>query len=109
MDSMHNYEDLVGHALKIVNRGVVVWLGEALPAAGVADPEEWCFRVTKTARNERFLADLDTNGLLDVLLAGWDSVFDKLFNNRDPRTLAFDLRRHRNKWAHQTVFTDREA
>ncbi len=53
--------------------------------------------------------DLDANALLDVFLSGWDSLVSRLFNNKDPRTMAFELKRHRNKWAHESTLSAREA
>ena len=109
MEETANYEDLVGHALKILNTSLIWWLEVVLPEAGIANYEDWCFNLTRTIRKDRFLVDLDTNALLDIFLTGWDSQFEKVFNNRDPKGTAHDLRRHRNKWAHQSVFTSREA
>lgn len=104
-----NYEDSVGHSLKILNGALALWMEHVLTEAGVQDPEQWCFDQRHELREGRFLVDLDTTGLLDIFLAGWDSQFEKCFNNRDPRGLAFDIKRHRNKWAHQSVFSAREA
>ncbi len=100
-----NYEDLVGHALKILNASMVVWfeavLPPMLPEGTLLD--DWCFSVRHELRNDRFLSQLDTNALLDCFLAAWDTLLAGTFHNKEPRGLAFELKRHRNRWAHESV------
>jgi hypothetical protein len=112
MEEQGNYEDLVGHSLKVLNASLVVWfetvLPRLLPKGTMID--DWCFSVRHELRNERFLSQLDTNALLDCFLAAWDTVLAATFqNNKESRGLAFEIKRHRNRWAHESTFSAREA
>ncbi len=88
-----NYEDLVGHALKVVNASLVAWFEAVVPAllpAG-SNVDDWAFSVRHEVRGDKFIADLDTHALLDCFLAGWDSLFSALFSHRDARGLGMPV------------------
>ena len=111
MEEAGNYEDLVGHALKVLNASMVLWfetvLPPLLPMGTLMD--DWCFSVRHELRNDRFMSQLDTNALLDCFLAAWDTMLAGTVHNKEPRGLAFELKRHRNRWAHESTFSAREA
>lgn len=73
--------------------------------------ERWCWTVRQEYYDSVACAveRMDTVALLDVFITGWDTVFCKLFNTKDPRNIAFEVRRARNKWAHQAILSSREA
>ena len=50
----------------------------------------------------------DAAGLFAVILKTWDDVFRRTLGNSD-RSLVFELRDARNKWAHQKPFSTNDA
>ena len=50
----------------------------------------------------------DAAGLFAVILKTWDDVFRRTLGNSD-RSMVFELREARNKWAHQKPFTTDDA
>jgi hypothetical protein len=95
-----------------LTKSLILWFETVLPP--LLGPnvlvDDFVFDVRHELRKDRFLCDLDANALLDVFLSAWDGHVSKLFNsNKEPRSLCFDLKRHRNKWAHETKMSAREA
>lgn len=109
----------VGLGLKSFKRAFGEWI-EKIARKRVGDHwESWCcqirdegFKVPTHTHTTHWMADeltlfsqsfesLDTPALLDIVLCpiGWDIFGDYI--DRDNRSLLFDVRRHRNKWAHQ--------
>src|SRR5690606_475446 len=50
----------------------------------------------------------DAAGLFAVILKTWDDVFRRTLGNSD-RSMVFELRDTRNKWAHQKPFSTDDA
>lgn len=53
---------------------------------------------------DKKIADWDVAALLRVMVENWNEVFTNTLSRAD-RNVAFELRDHRNRWAHQEQFT----
>src|SRR6266508_1953297 len=54
------------------------------------------------------IAEWDTAGLLRLMWGAWNDVFRRTLGQAE-RSLVSELREHRNKWAHQQVFSSDDA
>ena len=99
MASAADYGSHVGACLKLFNAGLCAWLAQELPPRLGHSWLEWCAKKANRSHVAP-LEEMDTRMLIDLLLSGWDDLFGS-FMDREQPNLLFDVRRARNRWAHQ--------
>ena len=60
MQALSNYEDLVGHALKVLTKSMIVWFETVVPSL-LTPPktvDDWAFDVRHEIRNDKFLCGM---------------------------------------------------
>lgn len=100
--------DRVGKALELLNKGLQPFIERELKAA---IGSSWEATVRNALRNipagkgpKSQAINWDTQALLAVMEDQWQPVFTRTLGKNE-RTLTFELRDVRNKWAHQEAFT----
>jgi hypothetical protein len=100
--------DRVGKALELLNKGLQPFIERELKAALGSS---WETTVHNALRNipagkgqKTQAINWDTQALLAIMEDQWQPVFTRTLGKNE-RTLMFELRDVRNKWAHQEAFT----
>ncbi len=104
--------DRVGKMLSLLTDGLSPYVERELKAYYRAN---W-FQEAKVALSDNKLQiagtpqapEWDAAGLFAIMLKTWDDVFRRTLGNSD-RSLVFELRDTRNKWAHQKPFSTDDA
>jgi len=102
----------VGKMLSLLTEGLAPYAERELKAFYKAN---W-FQEVKLALSDNKLQingtpaapEWDAAGIFAVILKTWDDVFRRTLGNSD-RSLVFELRDTRNKWAHQKPFSTDDA
>ena len=100
----------VGKALELLKSGLGPFVERELQSAY---PDDAQAQAETFMGNDRLLAgkpvtDWDAAALLRLMWEAWNSVFRKPLGPAE-RSLVSELRDHRNKWAHQQVFSSDDA
>jgi len=100
----------VGRALELLRVGLAPYVERELKSAYKGKAQEQAEVLTDNARDllDKAITEWDVAGLLKLMIGGWDLVFKKTLGPSE-RSLVFEIRDHRNKWAHQKTFTSDDA
>ena len=97
----------IGKALEILNKGLLPFVEQELQAHF---GDNWLEAVRESFRKDHVhvtkqgAVKWDTQAILGVMLNHWNTVFAKTLAHAD-RSLVFELKETRNKWAHQNGFS----
>jgi predicted AAA+ superfamily ATPase len=100
----------VGRALELLRVGLAPYVERELKSAYKGKAQEQAEVLTDNAKDllDKAITEWDVAGLLKLMIAGWELVFKKTLGPSE-RSLVFEIRDHRNKWAHQKTFTSDDA
>jgi len=100
----------VGRALELLRTGLAPYVERELKSAYKGKAQEQAETLTDNARDlvDKAVTEWDVAGLLKLMIAGWGLVFEKTLGASE-RSLVFETRNYRNKWAHQDNFTSDDA
>lgn len=102
-------EGAIGTSILGFRGALSKWIDTLVREGGHVDVDAFCARIRKTVGAAEPLASLDIPALLDVVLAPESAAIFGPLVDRDTRALLFDVRRHRNAWAHHRILSLREA
>jgi hypothetical protein len=91
---------LIGKALLSLRRGLLPFVEREMRAAGREASDR-----SQPSRFSLKAASDDVAGLLFVITSNWNGVFGQKLG-RIEQALVFELREHRNSWAHQKVLDE---
>ncbi len=107
--ALSNHER-VGKALELLKGGLGPFVERELKSAYQAKAQAEAARLVGEDRlnAKNPIAAWDAAGLLKVMWEAWNDVFRRTLGPAE-RSLVQELRDHRNKWAHQQVFSSDDA
>ncbi len=100
----------VGKALDLLRAGLGPYAQREFESAHSRQAHEKAIQYAGEdwLRGDRAIADWDAAALLKLVGEAWNDVFGRTLGRAD-RTLVFELRDTRNRWAHQEAFTGDDA
>lgn len=100
----------VGRALELLRVGLAPYVERELKSTYKGKAQEQAEVLTDNAKDllDKAITEWDVAGLLKLMIAGWELVFKKTLGPSE-RSLVFEIRDQRNKWAHQKTFTSDDA
>lgn len=100
----------VGRAIDLLKSGLAPFVDREFQAAygDRAGAEAAGFVRDDRANIQRPIGDWDAAALIKLMWESWNAVFRKVLGPAE-RSLLSELRDHRNKWAHQEVFSSDDA
>jgi len=98
--------DRVSKALDALRDGLGPWVDQKMQERYQRDAllEACTLNGNDKLMAKKPLAEWDLSGLFSVLLGGWQNIFAQFLGNSD-RSMVFELKEVRNKWAHQDPFS----
>src|SRR5688572_15477452 len=105
-----NNHERVGKAMDLVKAGVAPFVERELKNVYAEKAQSQALAVVGEDRlnAKRPLTEWDVAALLKVMWESWNQVFRKTLGPAE-RSLVQELRDHRNRWAHQEVFSSDDA
>src|SRR3990172_3077991 len=100
----------VGKALELLKSGLGPFVEREMKSAYRDNAPAQAIRLMGEDRllASKPIADWDAAGLLKLMWEAWNDVFRRTLGPAE-RSLVSELRDHRNKWAHQQVFSSDDA
>ena len=106
--ALSNHEK-IGKMLQHLRDGLGPWVEQKMSERYLGDA---MLQALQLVTNDKILAgknicDWDLTGLFGLLLGGYQQVFSTFLGQSD-RSLIFELKDYRNKWAHQHAFSSND-
>src|SRR5208283_3362661 len=107
--AMTNHER-VGKALELLKAGLASFVDREMKTAyqDKATAQAALFMGEDRLLAKKPIAEWDAAGLLKLMWEAWNDVFRNTLGHAE-RSLVSEIRDHRNKWAHQEVFSSDDA